>query len=72
MQPQLIKKRPLSPDVLEIDGKSPHYKFPLGAISSIVNRVTGVALSVGKHAGIRERAEGHACGHEQLNARRSC
>lgn len=44
---QLINKRPLSPDVIEIDGKSPHYKFPLGAISSITNRATGVALSVG-------------------------
>jgi len=44
---ELIKKRPLSPDVLEIDGKQPHYKFPLGAISSIANRATGVALSVG-------------------------
>ncbi|KAG2447242.1 hypothetical protein HYH02_007982 [Chlamydomonas schloesseri] len=43
----LIKKRPLSPDVIEIDNKSPHYKFPLGALSSITNRVTGVALSVG-------------------------
>uniref|UniRef100_A0A7R9VHH3 Succinate dehydrogenase subunit b560 n=1 Tax=Chlamydomonas euryale TaxID=1486919 RepID=A0A7R9VHH3_9CHLO len=42
-----IKKRPLSPDVLEIDGKSAHYKFPLGALSSIANRITGVALSVG-------------------------
>jgi succinate dehydrogenase (ubiquinone) cytochrome b560 subunit len=44
----LIKKRPLSTDVLEIDGKQPHYKFPLGAISSIANRATGVALSVGQ------------------------
>lgn len=43
----LIKKRPLSPDVLEIDNKTPHYKFPWGAISSITNRVTGAALSVG-------------------------
>eukprot|EP00198_Chlamydomonas_reinhardtii_P000171 XP_001689506.1 succinate dehydrogenase subunit b560 [Chlamydomonas reinhardtii] len=43
----LIKKRPLSPDVMEIDNKSAHYKFPLGALSSITNRVTGVALSVG-------------------------
>jgi succinate dehydrogenase (ubiquinone) cytochrome b560 subunit len=43
----LIQKRPLSPDVIEIDGKAPHYKFPLGAVSSITNRVTGVALSVG-------------------------
>ncbi|KXZ42627.1 hypothetical protein GPECTOR_129g557 [Gonium pectorale] len=43
----LINKRPLSPDVFDIDHKSPHYKFPLGALSSIVNRVTGVAMSVG-------------------------
>ncbi|GFR50864.1 hypothetical protein Agub_g13151, partial [Astrephomene gubernaculifera] len=42
----LIKKRPLSPDVMGLDGK-PHYKMPLGAMSSITNRVTGVALSVG-------------------------
>lgn len=48
MRAQLIKKRPLSPDVLEIDGKTPHYKFPLGALSSIVNRATGVALTVGE------------------------
>lgn len=45
---QLIKKRPLSPDVMEIDNKTLHYKFPLGALSSIANRVTGVAMSVGK------------------------
>lgn len=45
---QLIKKRPLSPDVLEIDNKTPHYKFPLGALSSIMNRVTGAVLSVGE------------------------
>jgi succinate dehydrogenase (ubiquinone) cytochrome b560 subunit len=44
----LIKNRPLSPDVLEIDNKSLHYKFPLGALSSIANRVTGVAMSVGE------------------------
>lgn len=43
----LIKKRPLAPDVLEIDNKHLHYKFPWGALSSITNRVTGVALSVG-------------------------
>eukprot|EP00201_Polytomella_parva_P024155 CAMPEP_0175041694 /NCGR_PEP_ID=MMETSP0052_2-20121109/2083_1 /TAXON_ID=51329 ORGANISM="Polytomella parva, Strain SAG 63-3" /NCGR_SAMPLE_ID=MMETSP0052_2 /ASSEMBLY_ACC=CAM_ASM_000194 /LENGTH=197 /DNA_ID=CAMNT_0016304289 /DNA_START=30 /DNA_END=623 /DNA_ORIENTATION=+ len=43
----LIQKRPLSPDVIEIDGKSTHYQFPIGAISSIANRATGVALSVG-------------------------
>lgn len=44
---QLIKKRPLSPDVFDIDNKTPHYKFPWGAITSITNRATGVALSVG-------------------------
>lgn len=43
----LIKKRPLSPDVIDVDGKHPHYKFPWGALSSITNRATGVALSVG-------------------------
>eukprot|EP00798_Chlamydomonas_sp_ICE-L_P025733 gene25733-11393_t len=43
----LTHKRPLSPDVLEIDGKTAHYKFPIGALSSIANRVTGVILSVG-------------------------
>lgn len=45
---QRVYGRPLSPDVLEIDGKSMHYKFPWGPLSSIANRVTGVALSVGK------------------------
>jgi succinate dehydrogenase (ubiquinone) cytochrome b560 subunit len=44
---ELTKKRPLSPDVFEIDGKSMHYKFPWGALSSVTNRVTGVALSAG-------------------------
>jgi hypothetical protein len=48
---QSLKKRPLSPDVLEIDGKSLHYKFPWGALSSITNRATGVALSVGGYLG---------------------
>ena len=43
----LIQKRPLSPDVFELDGKHMHYKMPLGALSSIANRVTGVALSAG-------------------------
>jgi len=27
----------------------PHYKMPLGAVSSIMNRATGAALSVGGH-----------------------
>lgn len=47
---QRTHNRPLSPDVLEIDNKSPHYKFPLGALSSITNRVTGVVMSFGEQA----------------------
>lgn len=42
-----MKKRPLAPDVFEIDMKGPHYKFPFGAITSVMNRATGVALSAG-------------------------
>lgn len=38
---QAKKGRPVSPHVTI-------YKFPVTAISSIANRVTGVALSVGK------------------------
>lgn len=45
---QLVAKRPVSPHVFEIDGRQPHYKFPIGAISSITNRATGVMLSVGE------------------------
>eukprot|EP01025_Chloroclados_australasicus_P032987 TRINITY_DN3350_c1_g1_i4.p1 TRINITY_DN3350_c1_g1~~TRINITY_DN3350_c1_g1_i4.p1 ORF type:complete len:184 (-),score=7.18 TRINITY_DN3350_c1_g1_i4:49-600(-) len=41
------KDRPLSPDVFTLDGKGLHYKLPMGAISSITNRVTGVGMSVG-------------------------
>lgn len=41
------KERPLSPDVFEIDQPTMHYKFPLGAITSILNRVTGVMLTAG-------------------------
>ena len=41
----LVKKRPLSPDVLTLDGKGMHYKMPPAAISSIANRVTGVAMT---------------------------
>jgi succinate dehydrogenase (ubiquinone) cytochrome b560 subunit len=44
---QRVAKRPVSPHVFEIDGKGTHYKMPINAISSIVNRATGVALSVG-------------------------
>lgn len=46
---QLVAKRPLSPDVMEIDHKQLHYKMPPGAISSITNRATGVMLSLGEH-----------------------
>ena len=42
---QLLEKRPLSPDVFDIDGSSTHYKFPAVALSSITNRVTGCVLS---------------------------
>ncbi|KAL3139965.1 hypothetical protein ABBQ38_004252 [Trebouxia sp. C0009 RCD-2024] len=42
-----LEKRPISPHVFEIDGKSMHYKMPINAISSITNRATGVALTVG-------------------------
>lgn len=45
--PQLVRKRPLSPDVFEIDGKSTHYHFQSNAISSIANRITGTILSFG-------------------------
>jgi len=45
---QLAAKRPVSPHVFEIDGKSMHYKMPVNAISSIINRATGVALSAGE------------------------
>ena len=45
---QRAAKRPVSPHVFEIDGKSMHYKMPVNAISSIINRATGVALSVGE------------------------
>ncbi|KAL4446217.1 hypothetical protein ABPG77_003024 [Micractinium sp. CCAP 211/92] len=46
----LVAKRPVSPHVFEITGMQPHYKFPLGAISSITNRATGCMLSVGTGA----------------------
>ena len=29
-----------------------HYKMPINAVSSILNRVTGVALSAGIHLGV--------------------
>eukprot|EP00887_Chlorella_sp_A99_P006792 scaffold2.g6792.t1 len=47
---ELVAKRPLSPHVFEITGMQPHYKFPIGAVSSIANRVSAVMLSVGAGA----------------------
>ncbi|CEF98424.1 Succinate dehydrogenase/Fumarate reductase,transmembrane subunit [Ostreococcus tauri] len=42
----LLERRPLSPDVFDADGSwRAHYKFPVVALSSITNRVTGVVLS---------------------------
>lgn len=43
----LVSRRPLSPDVFEIDHKSMHYDFPPGPVSSVLNRFTGVALYFG-------------------------
>lgn len=43
----LVKKRPLAPDVFEIDMKGAHYKMPWGAITSIGNRVSGCLLTAG-------------------------
>lgn len=49
---ELLEKRPMSPDVFAADGSwSPHYKFPAVALSSITNRVTGVALTGAMSAG---------------------
>ena len=47
MNSQLIKKRPISPDVFSIDQVGMHYKMPVAALSSITNRVTGVAMTGG-------------------------
>jgi hypothetical protein len=44
---QRLQRRPISPDVLGIDGKSLHYKMPVNAISSITTRVTGSVMTVG-------------------------
>lgn len=44
---QAAKGRPVSPHVTI-------YKFPAAALSSITNRVTGVALSAGKNFSFRE------------------
>lgn len=45
---KLLEKRPVSPHVFELDKPTQfHYKMPWGAVSSIANRGTGVALSAG-------------------------
>ena len=44
---QLVGKRPVSPHVFEIDGKGMHYKMPINAVTSIMNRVTGTVLTLG-------------------------
>lgn len=44
---EFLDKRPLSPDVLDINGFSRHYAFPWAALSSITNRVTGCILGTG-------------------------
>ena len=44
---QRVKKRPVSPHVFETDGAKFHYKMPINATTSILNRATGVALTVG-------------------------
>lgn len=35
----------MSPDVFDMEGLKPHYSFPVAAISSITNRMTGLTLS---------------------------
>lgn len=52
---ELVKKRPLSPHVFDDVGAGSippkfHYKMPLGAVSSVTNRATGVMLSCGAGA----------------------
>ena len=44
---QRVKKRPVSPHVFETDGTKFHYAMPINAVTSIMNRATGVALTVG-------------------------
>jgi len=44
---ELTKKRPVSPSIFGATDWSPHYVFPITALSSITARVTGVLLSFG-------------------------
>merc|ERR1711959_624737 len=43
----LIKKRPISPDVFSIDQVGFHYKMPVAALTSITNRLTGLGMTGG-------------------------
>ena len=45
---ELTAKRPLSPDLFKVGTTAtPHYKMPPTALSSIVNRLTGLAMTGG-------------------------
>ena len=46
---QRVKERPVSPHVFEPDGTQFHYKMPINAVTSIMNRVTGTMLTVGEY-----------------------
>ena len=46
LPPPLAGRRPISPDVFDINGGT-HYAFPITAITSIINRGTGIVLSSG-------------------------
>ena len=62
---QRVKKRPVSPHVFEADGSKFHYAMPINAITSILNRATGVALTVGKPCGEAQSLE---CGSGAIPA----
>ncbi|BDA40950.1 probable succinate dehydrogenase cytochrome b560 subunit, mitochondrial [Coccomyxa sp. Obi] len=42
-----VKNRPVSPHVFEEGGTKFHYNMPINAVTSIMNRATGVMLTVG-------------------------
>ena len=45
---QRVKERPVSPHVFRArSGTQFHYKMPINAVTSIMNRVTGTMLTVG-------------------------
>lgn len=47
MSLQRVKNRPVSPHVFEEGGTKFHYNMPINAVTSIMNRATGVMLTVG-------------------------